>query len=153
MTVMVRLTHKGRTGSTIHTPGSNFWVGISGRSAEHEFQSRKTRVLREKLAILTAKTPAEAKRLGRKCSIRPEWETVKQVEMKDVLLRKALSEPEFVDWLLETGDAEIIEFNWWHDNFWGICTCDSCKQHYGHNTLGKLLMELRELVRSYDPAP
>lgn len=46
--------------------------------------------------------------------------------------------------LLETGDAELIEGNYWHDNTWGQCYCPRCKNKIGENHLGKLLMKIRE---------
>ena len=45
--------------------------------------------------------------------------------------------------LLLTGGAELIEGNHWHDNFWGICTCDKCWDKRQENQLGKLLMKIR----------
>lgn len=44
--------------------------------------------------------------------------------------------------LLATNDKEIIYQNNWHDNYWGVCTCDKCVGQ-GQNELGKLLMILR----------
>lgn len=56
--------------------------------------------------------------------------------------------------LLATGDAdaEIIEWNTWHDQFWGKCSCDECGG-CGENYLGLELMVIREqLVKLYKPA-
>ena len=39
--------------------------------------------------------------------------------------------------LLSTGNAELIEGNWWNDTFWGIC------RGKGENHLGKILMNIR----------
>lgn len=47
--------------------------------------------------------------------------------------------------LLETGDRYIEETNNWGDKFWGVCA----KTGEGHNHLGKLLMERRELCRAF----
>ena len=44
--------------------------------------------------------------------------------------------------LLSTGDVAIIEGNYWHDNFYGQCTCEKCAGK-GKNKLGKLLMDIR----------
>lgn len=38
---------------------------------------------------------------------------------------------------------EIVEGNYWHDNYWGNCTCDKCKNIEGQNKLGKILMKIR----------
>ena len=143
--------------SVTGTPGSNFWRGSPRITAEHDFQSRKTFDLGWKTQILMAPTPKEAKRLGRLAPLRPEWESVKRGEMSDVVLRKALSEPEFVTWLLDTGDALLVEYNAWHDNLWGVCICASCttmrRGEDGENWLGQILMEIRRLIRSYDADP
>jgi hypothetical protein len=37
----------------------------------------------------------------------------------------------------------LIEGNWWHDNFYGSCTCNKCVNK-GENNLGKILMKIRE---------
>ena len=69
-----------------------------------------------------------------------------------MVLRKALCEPDFVDWLLENGETRIVEYNTWHDNVWGICTCERCERavvYSPQNTLGEILMEIRELIRDY----
>jgi predicted NAD-dependent protein-ADP-ribosyltransferase YbiA (DUF1768 family) len=43
--------------------------------------------------------------------------------------------------LLETGDAELVEGNWWDDTFWGVCN------GVGQNNLGKILMDTRRELR------
>ena len=40
--------------------------------------------------------------------------------------------------LLATGDAELIEGNWWNDTYWGVC------KGVGKNKLGKILMRVRD---------
>ena len=49
--------------------------------------------------------------------------------------------------LLATGGEELIEGNWWHDNFFGVCTCGPCDGK-GKNNLGKILMRVREESKS-----
>lgn len=138
------------------TPGSNFWRGPNRVTGEHDFQSRKTHDLAMKVAILMAPTPGEAKKLGRSAPLREDWEQVKRYEMRDVVLRKALTEPDFVDWLMGTGTARIVEYNTWHDNVWGICTCERCERavvYSPQNALGEILMEIRGLIKTYGPYP
>jgi predicted NAD-dependent protein-ADP-ribosyltransferase YbiA (DUF1768 family) len=48
--------------------------------------------------------------------------------------------------LLETGDADLIEGNRWHDKFWGKCVCDKCKGA-GENNLGRILKKIRDRIR------
>lgn len=67
--------------------------------------------------------------------------------MNDLLWQKFNQEP-FKTKLLQTGSETIIEGNWWHDNFWGICQCKKCEYIEGENNLGFLLMHIRtELVQ------
>ena len=41
--------------------------------------------------------------------------------------------------LIDTGDQELIEGNWWGDRFWGV----DLKTNQGQNHLGMLLMKIR----------
>jgi predicted NAD-dependent protein-ADP-ribosyltransferase YbiA (DUF1768 family) len=50
--------------------------------------------------------------------------------------------PEFGDRLLETGNLYIEETNTWNDTYWGVCGGK------GRNKLGKILMVIREDLRS-----
>lgn len=47
--------------------------GIRVDTVEHAFQACKTLDKTEQKKILSAKTPGEAKRLGRKCTLRKDW--------------------------------------------------------------------------------
>ena len=58
--------------------------------------------------------------------------------------------PELRDKLLATGDANLVEGNTWHDNYWGICTCSKCINSPvvdGKNKLGTILMKVRDSIR------
>jgi predicted NAD-dependent protein-ADP-ribosyltransferase YbiA (DUF1768 family) len=46
--------------------------------------------------------------------------------------------------LLATHPQELVEGNYWHDNYWGNCLCPKCTHIEGQNHLGKLLMKIRE---------
>ena len=115
------------------------------KTVEHGFQSAKTFNIKEQIDILVANTPGQAKRLGRQCTLRPDWEDVKDDVMR-TLLRKKFAIPELREKLLATGDATLIEGTTWHDNYWGICSCEKCGGR-GKNRLGELLMEIREELR------
>ena len=85
--------------------------------------------------------------MGRHCTIRKDWEEVKEQVMYKALVEK-FSIPELQKALLATGDEELIEGNYWHDNTWGDCYCDRCKDIKGQNLLGKLLMQVRDELKS-----
>ena len=111
-------------------------------TVEHAFQASKTLSMEEEIDILASSTPGQAKRLGRVCYLRKDWEEAKDDVMYKFLQRK-FAIPELRDKLLATGDATLIEGNTWHDNYWGSCSCNKCKGR-GKNKLGELLMKIRE---------
>lgn len=119
--------------------------GIVFRSGEHMFQSRKTFDFADKIMIRDCDTPGKAKRAGRRIILRSDWELIKVPVMFDVVFSKFHQNPELAKLLKETGDAELIEGNNWHDNFWGSCSCLSCRTKKKENWLGKLLMDIRQL--------
>lgn len=112
------------------------YEGIVYPSTEHAYQAAKTLdvELRKKIAAL--EKPVQAKKLGAKIPLRDDWESIKLGVMETVL-RKKFQDPELKQKLLDTGNEELIEGNWWGDTFWGIC------KGVGENHLGKLLMKIR----------
>lgn len=115
-------------------------------TVEHFFQAMKSKKWEDWKFIYSLKTAKEAKQEGRKLELRKDWETVK-LDIMDVGLCGKFSKkynPDLLRKLLYTGDSLLIEGNYWHDNFWGDCTCEKCKGIKGENNLGKLLMEVRE---------
>ncbi len=117
-----------------------YYNGILYPSVEHAYQAQKTTLPSEQLTISKLATPAQAKKMGREVKCRRDWEEVKVAIMRDLLLIK-FAEQELLQKLLATEDAELIEGNWWGDRFWGVC------HGGGKNTLGTLLMEVREQYR------
>ena len=109
---------------------------------EHYFQAMKSLNPKERQAIVLAHTPGKAKHLGRKVSLRKDWEDIKE-EVMLTGLRHKFSNPELRKKLLATGNEELIEGTTWHDNYWGICDCETCGGQ-GKNRLGKILMQVRE---------
>lgn len=111
-------------------------------TVEHYFQAMKTTDLKQRQWIANAPTPGEAKRRGRSVELRPDWEDIKEEVMLEGL-RLKFKIPAMRETLLSTQSAELVEGNWWHDNTWGDCSCDACKDIEGKNMLGKLLMKVR----------
>ncbi|MBL1322148.1 MAG: NADAR family protein [Methylophaga sp.] len=133
---------------------SNFWyvdikdpvlVNAVYPTSEHAFQAMKTTQLiqRNLFLVPTSMTPGQAKRMGRKVSIRDNWEDIK-LSVMHTLLEIKFSDPELRQKLLDTGNMVIEEGNWWGDKFWGICL----KTGEGLNHLGKILMTIREEIRN-----
>jgi ribA/ribD-fused uncharacterized protein len=115
--------------------------GESYDSVEKAYQAAKTVIPAEREKIRNATTSGKAKHLGRKVTLRPDWDAVKVGIMTDLVEQK-FRDRELADLLLSTGDAELIEGNTWHDTFWGVC------DGVGANNLGKILMEIREKLRT-----
>ena len=127
-------------------PSSILYEGIVYPTNEHFFQAMKTLNQEERKKIAAADTPGKAKRLGRHVQLRADWEQIKVDVMRTGLMLK-FTDAELAQKLIDTGDEELIEGNWWHDNTWGSCFCSDCINKPGRNLLGMLLMELRkELV-------
>lgn len=120
---------------------SNFFIEPDGSCVEKEFQASKATNEEDMNLLLNAKTPGEAKRIGSRVEIREDWELIKLAVMLRLMKRKFEQEPLRTK-LLNTGDAELIEGNWWGDTYWGVC------QGKGENNLGKMLMCVREELRA-----
>lgn len=116
--------------------------GASYPTLEHAFQASKTLDPELREAIRRVSTPGRAKGLGRKVPLRPDWDAIKIDVMRE-LLRQKFSYPDLAEALDATGNAELIEGNWWGDRFWGQCPVG-----VGENWLGRLLMEIREANRA-----
>lgn len=120
--------------------------GIVYPTNEHFFQAMKTLDNDERRQIANCLTPGQAKRMGRRVALRSDWESVKEDVMLLGLCLKFADE-QLADWLLETGDEELVEGTTWHDNEWGNCSCSKCINIEGKNKLGKLLMRVRDMIK------
>jgi ribA/ribD-fused uncharacterized protein len=123
---------------------SNFWPceikyeGKTYASTEHAYQAAKTLDIKERNKIRDAKTPGDAKRLGRKITLRSDWESVKLQVMEDLVRQKFFDNPKLGKKLIDTGEQELIEGNTWGDKVWGQVN------GVGQNHLGKILMKVRQ---------
>ena len=95
--------------------------------------------------ILEAKTPGEAKKLGRKAPLDLEiWDGGHKVQiMREIVRAKFKGVPGYGGKLVNTGAMMLVEGNDWGDSFWGRCLDKKTGQMVGLNTLGVLLMEER----------
>lgn len=113
-------------------------------TVEHAYQAAKANNEGDHTWVADSKTPGEAKRRGRRCNIRSDWEQVKLDVMYDCVKAKFAQNPELLKLLLATGDDLLEEGNNWGDTFWGVCN------GRGKNHLGKILMRVREELRNVD---
>ena len=123
-------------------PSPITYQGITYPTVEHAFQAAKTTNKKEKLLIAAAESPGQAKRMGRRVALRPDWEKVKEQVMYDCI-RLKFNDPTLRKQLIGTYVFALVERNWWHDNCWGSCTCGRCRDR-GQNKLGQILMKVRE---------
>ena len=124
-------------------PSTIILEGKTYRSVEHAFQAMKTLDEHERAEIRKAETPSEAKRLGRKATLRKDWESIKLKVMEDCLRLKFKIDHLKIR-LLKTGSEELVEGNNWRDFWWGVCNGK------GQNNLGKILMKIREEINGED---
>ncbi len=113
-------------------------------TSEHYFQAQKFAGSVFEEEIRQAKSPMDAARMGRDRSkpLRHDWEEVKDEIMKKAVLKKFETHNDIRDILITTGDEEIIEETT-DDYYWG---CG--KNGTGKNMLGKMLMEVRSILKS-----
>ena len=132
------------------------YQGITYPSTEHYYVAMKikndqmingryytpadTRELIAKVA-----TPGQVKRFGRNLKVRADWDDVK-LGFMEWCLREKFKHVDLKEMILQTGDEELIEGNYWHDQFWGVCSCEKCGNK-GQNHLGKLLMKIRSEIK------
>lgn len=131
---------------------SNFWCSkitlnhkklgeLVFSSVECAYQAAKCGKM-EDIKQFTRMNSVRAKRAGKTVLIRADWDDMK-LQVMESLLRRKFQIPDLRAKLLATGDAYLEETNYWHDNFWGRCSCNKCRSIEWQNNLGKLLMEIR----------
>lgn len=113
--------------------------GLEYLCSEAAYQAAKCAKAEDRL-LFTELNSNDSKLLGRKVPQRSDWDRVRVQEMEKILRAKFTQNPHLAQFLVETGDAELIEGNTWHDTFWGV----DLKTGEGENRLGKILMALRE---------
>lgn len=115
--------------------------GIKYQNNEAAFQAQKCIDPKERLQF-SELNPSEAKKLGRRVELRSDWEDVKVDLMRKIVFAKFTQNPDLTLELLNTKDEELVEGNNWNDKIWGKVNGE------GQNLLGKILMEVREEIRS-----
>ena len=73
-----------------------------------------------------------------------QWDKVKLDIMKGITFEKYYRNLNLRTLLLTTNDRYLEESNMWHDNYFGVCYCNKCKDKEKFNNLGKILMKVRE---------
>lgn len=132
---------------------SNFWPArvrlgrLDFPSVENAYQAAKTIKIKERRKF-TCCTAVRAKRLGEALKIRSDWDAIKLPIMEKLVRQKFTYSLFLKNKLVNTGNAELIEGNWWNDTFWGVC------RGKGANHLGKILMQVRaslSVIKNNEP--
>ena len=112
------------------------WKGNLYRNSESIYQSYKTW---DNVPFdFTKTTGSQAKKISKKLNVRPDWNKIKFDLMYEICQEKFNQNTDIAQKLMNTGDAILIEGNYWGDTYWGKCN------GVGQNNLGKILMKIRE---------
>ena len=144
---------------------SNMWEcpvyynNVDFPSSEHAYQAAKYNDMAIRLRIAALPTPSKAKSFWRE---HPELVDHKRMAsftrsktsiMAEILADKFTRNSNLKQLLLETIPHQLVEEGWWHDNFWGTCTCGNKDGRHpqclrpGRNELGQILMRLRTNIK------
>lgn len=120
-------------------------INLKGKtypSVEHAYQSEKSKDKTWK--ELCSKENISGKQIkvfSKTIDLRPDWEDVKLLVMEYCLREKFNQEP-FKSALINTGNENIQEGNYWGDKFFGIDLKET--PNVGENHLGRLIMKIRD---------
>lgn len=131
-------------------PASVEWRGHTFPSVEIAYQAAKCADPKQMIEF-TALTPSEAKKKGQHIIIRPAWDAERLKVMEHLVTKKFSDDESLRKMLLSTGSKELVEANAWKDKFWGVYyrfngTNRQWECFGGDNNLGKILMQVRQLV-------
>lgn len=121
--------------------------GLAYPTTEHFFQAMKSLDQTHRREVAAAFSPGVAKSIGQQCRMRDDWPDIRREVMLYALLHKFAPGTEWRKKLDLTKGFNIVEFNSWHDNIWGDCQCPRCRNTYGQNFLGQLLMQIRDATK------
>jgi len=115
---------------------SNMCPNSLGYCVEVEYQKAKCTDPADQARFVGVTNGFIAKKIGKTVRLRPDWDQVKLQIMED-LVSKKFSDPVFMA-KLQAIKGEIVEENWWGDQFWGV------SNGVGLNHLGRILMKIRD---------
>lgn len=153
MTDVYFYTKKSPFSNFYSVPNGFIYMNVRLSTSEHHLMYQKAMLMGDTVTadkIREAKTPLEAKRLGRKVA---PWDQDKWVAncndiMTNILVAK-FKHSEMRPYLVNTGDANLYEASP-KDKIWGIGisvkAAEAGAKHNGRNLLGKCLMRARGVV-------
>lgn len=135
-----KIEHQGITYPTLE----HYYVAMKVKN-DQQIDGKYITMIDCRELIAKMPDPAKVKQFGKIIKLRKDWDDVKL----DVMLwgiREKFKHNDLKELLLSTGDEELVEGNFWHDNFFGVCTCGPCYGE-GQNNLGKIIMKVRDELR------
>jgi N-glycosidase YbiA len=145
---------RGEYGFLSNMPDAKiFFNGRWYRSSECAYQAYKfdypvSDLVCGKLVLRMTDCPGNvAKKLAKENEsyIRPDWLQVRLPAMSEIIHAKFTQHKDLRIQLINTFPHDLVEVNFWHDNFWGDCQCGkkvSCEDK-GENWLGRIHMAER----------
>lgn len=113
--------------------------GIEYQCSEAAYQAQKF----SNKEIFSDMTAKEAKRYSATTMADDIRAFDKVTIMKEILYCKFTQNKNLKKKLLDTGDEKLVEYNSWHDTYWGV----DANTNKGQNKLGKILMEIRSELK------
>ena len=110
--------------------------------SEEFFHSIRMVLTNQKRFPYAKLTVSEAKKNGRHCKLRSDWENSKIRIMEEIIWNKFSLNEDLKQKLLETDGCNLIEGNTWNDRFWGVC------KGKRENHLGKILESTRNKLKA-----
>lgn len=123
----------------------HYYVAMKTNAPIITHENKKYRLNDFRKMISELKYPGMVKKIGKKIPIREDWDTEK-INIMKYGIREKFKDSNLKNKLINTKNEELVEGNWWHDNYFGNCFCDNCKNKKGKNKLGKLIMEIRDEI-------
>jgi N-glycosidase YbiA len=117
------------------------YQGIIFHTVENFYQAMKNKDIDYRIECSKVH-PAQSKKLGKTVELREDWDQVKDDVMLYALRKKFANVP-WKQRLLDY-NKPIVEYNYWHDNYWGHCLCDNCTSKQHINKLGQLLNQVKQ---------
>lgn len=129
---------------------SNFWdcsiwfEGIHYLNSESAYQAAK--IVAKERNLFAFCSASKAKKIWKNLPLlytQKEWDAIKYNVMASIIFEKFCRNIDLREKLVDTGNKYLEETNNWHDNFWGHCICEKCKNEEKLNNLGKILEKTR----------
>lgn len=101
----------------------------------------KDEMMRWNISLVDSSEAGKFKKISKTWELREDWDKIK-LEVMEFGLRQKFHQEPFKSKLIETGNQNIVEGNYWNDEFWGVNL--KVNPNVGENHLGRLIMKIRD---------